>query len=185
MHRRVLTFLIALPLLLAAAIWQINLKTDISAFFMAGDSPQTTLLASNMQSGEISRRYLLSISRSESGEQAAEFIETLRSELLKIDGISRIWGEGLTEEEIQALTSLYLPYRHHLYSLIPANDVAEAFSESMLAQRASATRQGLLSPQSQWVKEILAQDPMFLISNWPGSRRGSVYKTLIPTTRAP
>lgn len=166
MHRRVLGFLLALPFLIVGAIWQADIKTDISAFFLAGDSPQTTLLASNMQTGELSRRYLLSIEYPESEESPVEFLELLRSDLAKIDGIERVWGEGLSEDELDDLISFYLPYRYHLYSLTPQMDVPEVFSEAVLAGRAEAIKQGLLSPESQKMKTILAQDPMFLISNW-------------------
>ncbi len=166
MHRRVFTFLFALPLLLCAAIWQVDIKTDISAFFMAGDSPQATLLASNMQTGELSRRYLLSIGQSEPAEKPLEFAEALRSKLAEIEGVGRVWGEGLNEDEIRELISFYLPYRHHFYALNPASEVPEAFSESALAARAEAVKQGLLGPETQWMKSILAEDPMFFISSW-------------------
>ncbi len=189
MHRRVLAFLMMLPLLIAAAVWQLDVKTDISAFFMAGDSPQTTLIASNMQTGELSRRYLLSINAIEPGEKPIEFTEELRSELAKIDGVERVWGEGMNEDEIHQLISFYLPYRYQLYSLMPAEDVPMAFSDSVLAGRAAAAKQGLLSPESQWVKSILAEDPMFLISNWLRRFYGrdsdqSSYASLIVETTA-
>ena len=166
MHRRVVVFLLALPLLTFAAIAQIDIKTDISAFFMAGDSPQATLLAGNMQTGELSRRYLLSIGRSEAGEKPVEFAEELRNRLVSIDGVVRVWGEGLSEGEIHELISFYLPYRHHLYTLNPESEIPATFSDTSLAARAEAVKQGLLSPESQWMKRILAEDPMFLISNW-------------------
>ena len=187
MHRRVSAFLLALPLLIVAAIWQIDIKTDISAFFMAGDSPQATLVASNMQTGELSRRYLINVSRSEPGEKPLAFIEAFQSALAEVDGIERVWGEGLSEDEIQTLISFYLPYRHHLYSLAPEDDIPDSFSQTALAGRAEAVKQGLLSPESQWIKKILAEDPMFLISNWlrrfsGNSQKESAYASLVIET---
>lgn len=187
MHRRVSAFLLALPLLIAAAIWQIDIKTDISAFFMAGDSPQATLVASNMQTGELSRRYLINVSRSEPGEKPLAFIEAFQSALAEVDGIERVWGEGLSEDEIQSLISFYLPYRYHLYSLTPEDDIPDTFSDTALAERAEAVKQGLLSPESQWIKNILAEDPMFLISNWlrrfsGNSQKESAYASLVIET---
>jgi len=187
MHRRVLVSLMLLPLLIVVAIWQIDVKTDISAFFMTGDSPQTTLIASHMQTGELSRRYLLSINAIEPGEKPVEFTEALRSELAKIEGVDRVWGEELSEDEVHQIIDFYLPYRYQLYSLTPGVDVPMAFSDSVLAGRANAAKQGLLSPESQWMKSILAQDPMFLISNWLGRFYGrdakqSPYASLVIET---
>jgi len=166
MHRRVIGFLLALPLLAGIAVWQADIKTDISAFFMAGDSPEVALIAGNMQTGELSRRYLLSISDTQSQEKPAEIVESFRAALESIDGISRVWGEGLSEEEVGALVDFYLPYRYRLFSLLPETDVPSLFSADALAARAEAIREGLLSPQGQQVKQILADDPMLLISSW-------------------
>ncbi|MDX8389316.1 MAG: MMPL family transporter [Mariprofundaceae bacterium] len=168
MHRRCYAFLIALPLLIVTAIWQVDIKTDISAFFMVGDSPQAALVASNMQTGALSRRYLLSVNHFKLNDKPVEFIEELRGEFAKIEGVDRIWGEGLREDEIHELITFYLPYRYHLFTLTPESDVAAAFSKEALVRRAAAVKEGLLSPEAQWMKTILAEDPMFLISNWLG-----------------
>ncbi|OIO74029.1 MAG: hypothetical protein AUJ57_03180 [Zetaproteobacteria bacterium CG1_02_53_45] len=189
MHRRVIIFLLVLPLLIFAAIWQINIKTDISAFFMAGDSRQTTLIASNMQTGELSRRYLITVGQSGSDEKPLDFIEDLRSELSAIEGIERVWGEGLSEDEISALIAFYLPYRVHFYALNPDVEVPGVFSESALAARVDAIKQGLLSPEAQRMKEILAADPMFLVSSWLRRLSGnapaeSAYASLVIETVA-
>ncbi|PCI42730.1 MAG: hypothetical protein COB41_09010, partial [Proteobacteria bacterium] len=98
MHIRVLLFLLAAPFLLAAAFWQLDVKTDISAFFVSGESSQMKLLAGQMQTGEISRRYLVSIAQGKDDEQAQAFINTLQSDWSQIKGISRVWGEEIGED---------------------------------------------------------------------------------------
>ena len=42
----------------------VEFKTDLSAFIIAGDNAEELLLASEMQSGALSRRYLLSVGSS-------------------------------------------------------------------------------------------------------------------------
>lgn len=165
MHIRVLSFLIAVPLLLIAAFSQLNIKTDISAFFISGESSQMKLLASQMQTGEISRRYLMSIAQEKQGEQPLEFIDELTDELLKIDGVTRVWGQGMSDDDMHALIAFYLPYRYHLYGLQSEKDMKEAFSKSSMKARALAIKQGLLGPQSAWLREIIRSDPMFFMSH--------------------
>jgi len=165
MHIRVLSFLIAVPLLLLAAFSQLHVKTDISAFFISGESSQMKLLASQMQTGEISRRYLASIEQIKQGEHPLEFVEELTNALLKIDGVSRVWGQGISDDDMHALIAFYLPYRYHLYGLQSQKDMEEAFSIPAMQARATAIKQGLLGPQSVWLREIIKSDPMFFMSH--------------------
>lgn len=189
MHRRVVAFLVALPLLAVIAVWQANIKTDISAFFMAGDSPEVALIAGNMQTGELSRRYLVSIADTHSDERPDEIAETFRQRLSGIDGIKRVWEEGLSEAEIEHLIAFYLPYRYRLFSLNPDADVPAIFAPDALAARAGAIREALLGPQGQWVKRILADDPLFVISNWlkrfsTGKEQPPHYATMVVESEA-
>jgi predicted exporter len=163
---RVIAFLIALPILAVLAVWQVNIKTDISAFFMTGDSMEVALIASNMQTGELSRRYLVSISDTRSREKPLEFADTFRQRMAGLDAIERVWEEGLDESEIEALINFYLPYRYGLFSLNPQNDVTEFFTPDSMNARAGTILEELLGPQGPWIKQILADDPMFVISNW-------------------
>jgi len=54
-------FLLLLPVLLAATTWQVHLESDLNAFFTATDSEDSALLAGFLQSGELSRRYLIRV----------------------------------------------------------------------------------------------------------------------------
>jgi len=163
-HRRVVLFLFALPFLLFTAFEQLNIKTDISAFFISGKSDQMKLLASRMQTGEISRRYLLSIEQKNKLEPAVEFVDELRQAWSHIAGVSRVFGQGLDEGAMHQLLAFYTPYRYHLYSLQPKQDIPEAFSESAMKARATMIKEGLLGQQSAWMREIIRADPMFLMS---------------------
>lgn len=192
MHIRVLLFLLAVPFLLAATFWQLDVKTDISSFFVSGKSAQMKLLAGQMQTGEISRRYLVSIRQHKSNEQSQDFIDTLQSSWLQLEGVSRVWGEEVGEDEIRALISFYLPYRYQTFSLEPEKDIPYAFSETGMIERAKAIKQGLLGLQAEWVGEIISQDPMFFMSHAFGNVAGSMnkhtkaslYHTLVVETRA-
>jgi predicted exporter len=163
---RVIAFLIALPILVLFAVWQANIKTDISAFFMTGDSLEVALIASNMQTGELSRRYLVSISEPQSQEKPIEIADALRQRLASLDGIERVWEEGMDESEIEALINFYLPYRYRIFSLNPENDVDAFFTPDTMETRAGTILEELLGPQGPWIKRILADDPMFVISHW-------------------
>jgi predicted exporter len=163
---RVIAFLIALPILVFIALWQANIKTDISAFFMTGDSMEVALIASNMQTSELSRRYLVSISDMQSGEKPIQIADLFRQRLAGLDGIERVWEEGLSETEIESLISFYLPYRYRLFSLSPESDVAAFFTSDTMNTRADTILEELLGPQGPWIKRILADDPMFVISHW-------------------
>ncbi|MDQ6991757.1 MAG: MMPL family transporter [Mariprofundaceae bacterium] len=165
MHLRVAFFLLAVPFLLAATFWQLDVKTDISAFFISGKSEQMKLLAGQMQNGEISKRYLISIVQEKVGEKPLEFVQALQTEWLKLEGVSRVWGSSMGDDEMHALIAFYLPYRYQLYSLTPEKDVPAIFSNAAMEARAKTIKQGLLSPESAWVREVIHQDPMFLMSN--------------------
>lgn len=56
-------FLILFPLLLAATVWQIRIESDLNAFFTASDNEDSKLLSGLLQSGELSRRYLLVVEK--------------------------------------------------------------------------------------------------------------------------
>ncbi len=177
MHRRVVFFLLAVPLLLVAAFVQLDVKTDISAFFVSGKSTQMKLLASQMQTGEISRRYLLSIEQIKVTEPADEFIDALRQAWLQVDDVSRVFGQSMEEGEIQQLLAFYLPYRYHLYGLQAKQDMPEALSDTAMNIRARLIKEGLLGPQSAWVREVIQSDPMFLMSHAFGGMVSSLQTT--------
>jgi predicted exporter len=163
---RVIVFLITLPILAVIAVWQANIKTDISAFFMTGETMEVALIASNMQTGELSRRYLVSISDMQSREKPHQIADLFHQRLTDLDGIERVFEEGLSESEIEALINFYLPYRYRLFSLNPESDVAAFFTPDTMKTRADTILEELLGPQGPWIKQILAKDPMFVISNW-------------------
>ncbi len=165
MRWRVIVFLAMLPVLLLITVWQVRISTDISSFFIAGNSPQAALVASNMQTGEISRRYLLSIG-SKQGHVPLDAVETLHRRLAAIPGVARVWGRGRGAAEMQKLVDFYLPWRYALYSLQPETDVTALFSAVELHKRAMAVKQALLSPMGAWVQPIVMADPLFLSMDW-------------------
>jgi len=165
MQARFIAFLCATPILLLITISQLNITTDISAFFVSGKSTQLKLFASQMQTGEISRRYLISIVQPQKGAQPLDFLHDFQRKLLQIDGIKKVWNGSMNDDDLHALIQFYAPYRYQIYSLQPQIDIPLAFSEQSMLQRAQMIKSGLLGAQSPWIQEILSQDPMFLMAH--------------------
>ncbi|GAB4268482.1 MAG: hypothetical protein Kow0065_18860 [Methylomicrobium sp.] len=155
-------FFLLPPLLALVTALTVQFKTDLSAFIVAGDSAEALLLASEMQSGALSRRYLISIG-SESGPPTdGEFMQTLQARLKTIDGVADVWLPGRQNDWEPALLDLYSRYGSALFSLDPARDLTHLFGERGLERRAEWLKQALLSPQGAMVKKIALHDPLLL-----------------------
>ena len=159
------SFLVLLCVLIVLTAYTTHFKTDISAFFIAGDNAEEILLASEIQSGALSRRTVLSIGSIEKKRIPQQFINELTARLKAIPGVIDVWKAGETRDIIKALELLYLPYGSQLYSRNPAQDLKIIFSEQGLADRAAGLRQALLSPQSEIIKKVAKIDPLLLIFN--------------------
>jgi predicted exporter len=160
-----LFFLLCLPLLIALAVFTTHFQTNISAFVIAGDNAEEILLASEIQSGTLSRRYILSIDAGDNAQVSATFIHAWLSQLRTIPGVVDVWATSEKRGAVTALTTLYAKHGALLYSRTPAQALAEIFTESALAERAAALKQALLSPQGQFIKKIAVQDPLLLSLN--------------------
>jgi hypothetical protein len=82
-----LFFFLGLPLLIAIAVFTTHIQTNISAFVIAGDNAEEILLASEIQSGTLSRRYILSIDAGEGKQVSKVFIQAWLSQLQAISGV--------------------------------------------------------------------------------------------------
>ncbi len=150
------------PLLAFCAIFSVNFKTDLSAFIIAGDNAEEILLANEMQSGTLSRRYLLSIGSEDKSEPSRSFMRNLRNQLKAIDGVVDAWSPGQQNKITQTIQSLYADYGNAFYSLEPGQNLDELFSPQGLQQRAIFLKQTLLSPQGAMVKKLAIHDPLLL-----------------------
>ncbi len=150
------------PLLAVIAYMATTVKTDISAFILAGDNAEEILLASEMQSGVLSRRYLLSVGAKQPGGVPQQFVRQLRARLQGIDGVADVWSPSQQRDVVQELLSLYSKHAGSLYSLEPENDLAKLFTPQGLQDRAALLKQALLSPQASMVKTIVRHDPLLL-----------------------
>lgn len=157
-----LLFFLLPPLLAVIAATTVNFKTDLSAFIIAGDNAEELLLASEMQSGALSRRYLISVGSDSLKPVPKAFMQTLRTRLNAIDGVVDVWLPDQQNNLEPALLSLYVQYGGALYSLNPERDLAALFTPQGLAQRAAFLKQALLSPQAAIVKKIALEDPLLL-----------------------
>ncbi|NOR71651.1 MAG: MMPL family transporter [Methylomarinum sp.] len=155
-------FYILPPLLALATVLLVNFKTDLSAFMIAGDNAEEILLASEMQSGTLSRRYLLSIAAVDEPEVASRFVRRLQKQLKAIDGVVDVWSPGQQSKITETIQQLYGGYGGAFYSLDPDQYLADVFSIQGLEQKASVLKQMLLSPQAPMLKKLALQDPLLL-----------------------
>jgi predicted exporter len=146
-------------------VFFVNFKTDISAFIIAGDNAEEILLASEMQSGALSRRYLLSVGAEAETSVSKEFIRSFQDQLKKIDGVLDVWSPGKQGDVAQVIQTLYSQYGSALYSLDSGQELEQLFSPSGLEQQAKLLKKSLLSHQSAMVKKIALQDPLLLTLN--------------------
>ena len=160
-----LFFFLCLPLLIATAVFTTHFQTNISAFVIAGDNAEEILLASEIQSGTLSRRYILSIDAGEGQQVSAAFTQAWLSQLKSISGVVDVWATDEKRGALAALSALYAPHGAQLYSRQPEQALAEILTEPALAERAAGLKQALLSPQGQMIKKIAVQDPLLLSLN--------------------
>jgi predicted exporter len=160
-----LFFFLGLPLLIAIAVFTTHIQTNISAFVIAGDNAEEILLASEIQSGTLSRRYILSIDAGEGKQVSKVFIQAWLSQLQAISGVVDVWAMDEKRGALGALASLYAQHGAQLYSRTPEQTLAEILTQPALAKRAAGLKQALLSPQGRMIKKIVVQDPLLLSLN--------------------
>ena len=171
-------FFVLLPLLIVAAVLTTQVKTDISAFVIAGDNAEEILLAGEMQSGSLSRRYILSIDAGSNRSVLQSFSADFIARLQNVDGIADVWQPGSERVSINAIQRLYQDYGPSLYSLTPETELQQLFSEQGLHQRAALLKKALLSPQASTVKKIAINDPLLLSLNGFKSLAGNLQRNL-------
>ncbi len=157
-----LVFILGLPLLVGLAILTTHFQTNISAFVVAGDNAEEILLASEIQSGTLSRRYLLSVDAGTGQQVSAAFIQAWLLKLKAITGVVDVWATQEKRGALAALAKVYAPHGAQLYSRTPEQALADIFTETALMDRAAGLKQALLSPQGQMLKKIVRQDPLLL-----------------------
>jgi len=173
------------PLLAICTLIFVNFKTDLSAFIIAGGSADEILLASEMQSGTLSRRYLVSVGVIKQGDEkvSTKFIQSFKVQLQGIEGVADVWIPGQQGDITQTIQSLYGQYANGIYSLNPADDLEHIFSFSGLNQRAEFLKNMLLSPQAASFKPLVLQDPLLLTLNGFQSQQSLLKKALIKDDR--
>lgn len=172
-------FFSLLPLLAGLAVLTTPIKSDLSAFIIAGDNAEEMLLASEMQSGVLSRRYVLSIVDPK-GEAitATGQIDRLISRLQAINGVTDVWRVEQSRTAFKTIGTVYAQHAAHLYSRNPETDLRAILSPEMLTQRALAVKSALLSPQASITKPIALQDPLLLSLNGFRSIAGQSLKNV-------
>ncbi|WP_411728451.1 MMPL family transporter [Methyloglobulus sp.] len=165
MNWRITGFYLVPPLLALAVMAGVHFKTDLSAFIIAGDNAEEILLASEMQSGVLSRRYLITVDSGQQHSVPAAFMQKLKTQFKAIDGVTDVWSPGQNTDAPETLRTLYGPYAGAWYSLDPKRDLPQIFSGQGLMQRAELLKNALLSPQATVVKKMAVQDPLLLALN--------------------
>ncbi|MGR9036102.1 MAG: MMPL family transporter [Gammaproteobacteria bacterium] len=167
-----------LPLLLSfIVLMAVHFKTDLSAFIVSGDNAEEILLASEMQSGALSRRYLLSVGSDNGTTVPRDFIQTFKAHLKQINGVVNIWSPDQQNNYMQAIESLYSHYASSLYSLDAKQTLEETFTPQGLARKAEFLKKALLSPQGALIKKIALQDPLLLTLTGFQTLAGQMQKT--------
>lgn len=159
---RITGFYLVPPALVLAVFAGTHFKTDLSAFIIAGDNAEEILLASEMQSGALSRRYLISVDSEQKQPVPEAFMQKLKTQLKAIDGVTDVWSPEQDTDIPETLRALYGPYSSAWYSLDPKHDLPQIFSEHGLLQRAKLLKNALLSPQASLAKKMAVQDPLLL-----------------------
>ncbi len=162
MNWRKTGFYLLPPILALITVLWVNFKTDLSAFIIAGDNAEEILLASEMQSGTLSRRYLLSVGALDKTNVSHHFIQTLEKQLATIEGVVDVWSPGQQSKITQAVQNVYGHYGNAFYSLEPHAYLASVFSTQGLEQKAAMLKKLLLSPQAAMIKKLALQDPLLL-----------------------
>jgi len=163
LNGRKLLFYCLPPILAFCTFMAVNFKTDLSAFIIAGDNAEEILLASEMQSGSLSRRYLLSlVAADETASVPSVMLRSLQHQLQQIDGVVEVWSPGQQSGIALAMQTLYAQHASGMFSLNAKQDLAEMFSPEGLQQRAGLLKKLLLSPQAAMIKQIALQDPLLL-----------------------
>jgi predicted exporter len=155
-------FYTLLPLLIGLAVLKTTFKADLSAFFIAGDNAEEILLASEIQSGTLSRRYIISIGSANQEPVSADFIKSLIAALQKLPGIADVWIPGQERVTADVIQSYYLQHKAQLYSREPGQMLDKLLTEQGLQKRAEILKRALLSPQAATVKRIAIEDPLLL-----------------------
>jgi len=153
------------PVLALSTVLLVNFKTDLSAFIIAGDNTEEILLASEMQSGTLSRRYLISIGSVDKTDVNKRFIRALQRQLMSIEGVVDVWSPGQQSQMTDTLQNLYGQYGSAIYSLDSKAYLESVFSKQGLAQKAASLKTLLLSPQGVMIKKLALQDPLMLTLN--------------------
>jgi predicted exporter len=158
-----------MPCLLAITLWQIRVESDLNAFFTSTEDADSRLLANLLQSGELSRRYLLVIEPSNpinhdttSNLSASAFAAELVKQWQALAGVERVWYANQPPADWLAAVQSYAPYYSQVYSLKPELDAPDLLATDGLAKRAEGLKQALLLPQAAVVKAVAKQDPLLL-----------------------
>ncbi len=180
--RKILFYLMP-PVLAMLTVLLVNFKTDLSAFIISGSNAEEILLASEMQSGTLSRRYLISVAAnkeiaSDSQPVFIEFGQSLIKQLKTIEGVVDVWVPNQQNHLTQTIQTLYGNYANSLYSLDPEQDLKQFFSSTGLKQRADLLKSLLLSPQAVKLKSTVLQDPLLLTLNSFKSVSGQIQNVI-------
>lgn len=167
---RARVFLLLAALLVAAATQLTIVRTDISDFFFSAGTPgsgDSGFRLGQMQTGELARRYLISVAHPGVDDVTVrEFMTTLQRALSDSTQVQRVWSEPFSHSDIQQLVQLYAPYQLQLLSLHPEQDINQLFSPETMAAQADRIKEALLGPEPALTKSLLAEDPMLLTLAW-------------------
>ncbi|MCU7814953.1 MAG: MMPL family transporter [Candidatus Thiodiazotropha sp. (ex Lucinoma kastoroae)] len=160
-------FVLLAVILVIATLRLTQVRTDINDFLFTGKATDSAFLVGRMQSDELSRRYLISLTHpGVDSQKVFDFILAFQQELTDHPTVARVWSGKTADDALEALIELYLPYRIHLFSLVPEDTFTRLFTPESLDEQAVKIKQALLGPDPMLVNSLIAKDPMLLTLNW-------------------
>jgi predicted exporter len=156
-------FFLLLPFFLAAVFLNTRVESDLNTFFTATDNEDAAFLAGFLQSGELSRRYLIAVEPKPGSKTGADGLaQAFIRQLAELPAVERVWLANRPPREWIEAVQAYAPYHARLYSLDPEAERDAVFDPATLKERAAGLKQTLLSPQGALVKPIVRHDPLLL-----------------------
>lgn len=148
---------------LGLTLWKVQIETDVSSFIVTGTSTEELLLASQMQSGKLSRRYILSLRHGNDNRiELEQFARRFLAEIREINEVVNVLIVDEPTDLIETIASFYPPHASRIYSLKPEQDAPTLFEPENPKKRAQFIKERLLTQYGPLIKNIVLQDPLLL-----------------------
>ena len=148
-------------------ITKVDIRTDITDFFFAGNNADSAFLVNQLNSDNLQRQIVLSIAHPKlDADLVVDFMDQFRAKLAQFEDTERVWSQALDEDQLKQLIDLYSTYKINLFSTDPKREISALFETDNLKQRLQQIKSLLLGPDPELAKKYLKSDPMLLTLDW-------------------